>query len=157
MVSENLHRTELNIKVLVDIRQTLLSLDKEFVKPTHSQTEFRILMTQLEVIFLHIRRHIQEIQIRVDSLTMGLASLSLGQLPAELFPPKKLMEVLQGITKNIPSTWNLVILAETNNVWLLYQKTRVLTAVGLNQKTKEKGLKLFLHIPTNETTYQFEL
>ena len=42
-------------------------------------------------------------------------------------------------------------------MWLLYQKTKVSTAVVRNPVTKEKGLKLFLHVPIYEHSYRFEL
>ena len=106
-VSENHHRSTLNTKVLGEIRQTLLELDKQFVQVATSQGELLDTMTQLEVVFLHIRRHIEEIQIQVESVALGLTRLSSEHLPPELFSPKKLIHVLQEITKRTSKQDNL--------------------------------------------------
>lgn len=119
IVSENFHRTILNMKVLGEMPEALLNLDRRFVEVATSRTKLMDVMTQLEVVFLHIRRHIEEIQIQVESITFGLTSLCLERLSPELYPPKKLIHLSQEITKNIPQSWNLIIPAYPDNMRLL--------------------------------------
>ena len=113
-------------------------------------------MNLLNIVFLRVRRHIEEIQFQVENIALGLSTLSLERLPSELFSPKHLLHVLREIAKTIPEPWNFVIPADPDNVWLLYQNIKVLTATTINDKS-QKGLKLFLHIPIYEKNLRFDL
>ena len=155
-VSENLRRTELNTKILEELHETLEHLDEHFFNSSVGFTQSMNTMNLLNIAFLRVRRHIEEIQFQVENIALGLSTLSLRRLPSELFSPKHLLHVLREIAKTIPEPWNFVIPADPDNVWLLYQNIKVLTATTINDKYR-KGLKLFLHIPIYEKTLRFDL
>ena len=155
-VSENLRRTELNTKILEELHDTLEHLDAHFFNSTVGLTHSMNTMSLLNIAFLRIRRHMKEIQSHVENIAHGLSTLSLGRLPAELFSPRHLLHVLQEIDKTIPKPWNFIIPADPDNVWLLYQNIKVVTATAINYKS-QKNLKLFLHVPIYERTLRFDL
>ena len=155
-VSENLRRTELNTKILEELHETLEHLDEHFFNSSVGFTQSMNTMNLLNIAFLRVRRHIEEIQFQVENIALGLSTLSLERLPSELFSPKHLLHVLREIAKTIPEPWNFVIPADPDNVWLLYQNIKVLTATTINDKS-QKGLKLFLHIPIYEKNLRFDL
>ena len=155
-VSENLRRIELNTKVLEELHETLEHLEKHFFNSSVGFTQSMNTMNLLNIAFLRVRRHMEEIQFQVENIALGLSTLSLGRLPAELFSPKHLLHVLQEVAKTIPEPWNFVIPADPDNLWLLYKNIKVLTATAINYKS-QKSSKLFLHNPIYEKTLQFDL
>ena len=157
MVAENSHRAEENSKMLSEIKSTLTSLDQKFSKTTNGFADDLKIKMQLDITFFDVQRHVRKIQSQIESLSIGITSLSLGLLSAELFPPDRFLEVLRGIQKHLPSTWHLAIPATFDNAWTLYQGTRVLAAATVNPETKERGLRLFLHLPIYENALQFAL
>ena len=94
----------------------------------------------------------EEIQSQVVNIANGLSTLSLVRLPDELFFPRHLLHLFQEIDKTIPEPWNFVIPTHPDNVWLLNQNIKVVTATAINYKS-HKSLKLFLHIPIYEKTF----
>ena len=137
--------------------RTLTSLDLEFFEAANGfAIDLRIKML-LDIKFFNVQRHIRKIQSYIESLSITITSLSLGLLSAELFPPERFLEVLRGIQKHLPSTWHLAIPAIIDDTWTLYQGTRVLTAATVDAGTKEKNLRLLLHVTIYENALQFVL
>ena len=97
----------------------------------------------------------EEIQSQVVNIANGLSTLSLVRLPDELFFPRQLLHLFQEIDKKIPEPWNFVIPTHPDNVWLLNQNIKVVTATAINYKS-HKSLKLFLHIPIYEKNLRFD-
>ena len=116
-VSENLRRTELNTKILKELHETLERLDKHFFNTFVGFTQSMNMMNLLNIAFLRVRRHIEEIRFQVENIAPGLSTLSFGRLPSELFSPKHLLHVLREIAKTIPENWKFVIPADPDNVW----------------------------------------
>ena len=137
-VSENLRRTELNTKILEELHETLEHLDEHFFNSSVGFTQSMNTMNLLNIAFLRVRRHIEDIQFQVENIALGLSTLSLGRLPFELFTSKHFLHVLREIAKAIPEPWNFVIPADPDDVWLLYQNIKVLNATTINDKSKKK-------------------
>ena len=62
----------------------------------------------------------------------------------------EMMGEIQATLSNLLQLWYLVTPCDPENMWFLYQKIKVSTAVVRNPVTKEKRLKLFFHIPIYE-------
>lgn len=67
------------------------------------------------------------------------------------------MQVLQEIVRTIPKPRNLVIPVDPNNIWLFFKIIKILIAAVFEEISREKSLKLFLHIPIYDETLRFNL
>ena len=105
---------------------------------------------KIQLLWERVDRKLHYLEQYVEDLFLGFNALSCERLLMQLFPPKKLAEVLKEIAEQLPKDWALAIPAVPENVWLHYQQTRVSTAI-----TKDNGIRMFIHVPIYEVKYKF--
>ena len=88
---------------------------------------------------------------KLEDLSVGLALLMVGNLPAELFPPTQLRAVLKEIMMSLQAGWDLTPSLQKGDLWRIYQEERVVSAAT------QSGVRLFIHLPIIEVTKSFQL
>lgn len=160
MIAENLHQTTLNTDALVQVREVLSSLDQELAnlgQKEHSTLVLLEFMLRFQTAFGNVDQHINLLEQYVDKLSIGFSALLSGQLPPELFSPKKALLALQSISEQLPTNWALTIKPQLDSMPRFYQDIKVSWAVSKHHIAYEDKIKLFLHIPIYELKYQFQL
>ena len=148
LITNGMHRTTTNTKLIQEIRTVLASLDQATSETNDILKEF---LMKLQLLFEKIDRKLNFMNQYVEDLTTGFDSLSRERLPPELFSPKELLGILKGIATQLPNAWALALPAIPENLWLYYQNTVVTTAI-----TKDHCLRMFVHVPIYEVKYKFD-
>ena len=159
--AEGLLQTKVNTKILEGVRETLSSLDEDLfnikTEILGATLNFAEALLNVNLAFNDIQTHLDSLEQYVDDLNIAFATLALERLPPQLFSPKKLLTVLESVSKQIPRRWALAIDAHPGNLWMFYQEAIVKTAIFSDSRQRPKGLKLFLHIPIYEVKFEFIL
>ena len=157
---EGLLQTKLNTDILKQVKLALVSLDKdlESVKTEVAEITTDCLYTvmKIDLVFDQVHAHLNALEQYVDNLSMALNTLASERLPSQVFSPERLYKVLGSISEQLPRGWRLALETNPNHLWLFYQQATVKTATFLDDQ-KQKGLKLFIHIPVHEVRFGFNL
>ncbi len=86
------------------------------------------------------------------SLEASMATLTIGRLPYQLFPPAQLKQVLNEVMDKLTPGWSFSTYRNRGDtLWNTYRDAEATTGIVGNQ------LQVYVHIPTYELATQFQL
>jgi len=147
VVNETLWEIKTTTKLMAKLKLQYIRLD-EITAKTQSrlfqwENDFQYLIRQ-DTTFDAINMVMNWLYLLVNDLDVGLNVLANGKLPPQIFPPKELKPVLDGINLQLPPGWKM-----TTDLWLNYREGKV-TIAAINNR-----FRIFFKIPIYERAQSF--
>jgi hypothetical protein len=119
------------------------------VVTTGDQVAAAIRLSEFNIVINQFQTHLKWLSEFTTDMELGLALLSQGKLPPQLFRPSNLKEALQQIASELPTGWQLSMITDKE---IDLRLPTVMTALE-----DEYHLKLFIKLPIVERSSFFTL